>query len=217
MKKVDYPKIYNILIKHVDDYHVPVIDLMKTQGADPFRILIGTILSARTKDETTSKVGEKLFKKIKNFEDIRKIKQSDLEKLVYPVGFYKTKAANLKKLGLIMLNQKDIIPKKIEDLIKLPGVGRKTANLVVNIAFDDYGICVDTHVHRIMNRFGYIKTKNPFETEIKLREILPKKYWKGTNRILVAFGQNLCTPISPHCSQCPVVNYCNRVEVIKSR
>jgi endonuclease III len=204
MRSVNIDKIYSILKKEVIDYKVPIVDLIQIQTKDPFKVLITTILSARTKDGTTSIAAKKLF--------------IEIEKLIYPVGFYKTKAKHLKQLPIILKQEfNNKIPETIEELIKLPGVGRKTANLVVTIAFNKPGICVDTHVHKIMNRIGYIETKTPYETEMRLRDKLPKKYWKTINSILVAFGQNLCTPISPHCSNCPINKYCNRLGVKKSR
>ncbi len=218
MKSVKIDKIYSILKKEVINYKVPIVDIIQIQTKDPFKVLITTILSARTKDETTSKAAKKLFIKIKKIKDLEKFTQKEIEKLIYPVGFYKTKAKHLKQLPIVLKQEfNNKIPETINELIKLPGVGRKTANLVVTIAFNKQGICVDTHVHRIINRFGYINTKTPLETEIKLREKLPKKYWKPINSIIVAFGQNLCTPISPHCSECPIKKYCNKVGVKKSR
>ena len=218
MKSVKIDKIYSILKKEVINYKVPIVDIIQIQTKDPFKVLITTILSARTKDETTSKAAKKLFIKIKKIKDLEKFTQKEIEKLIYPVGFYKTKAKHLKQLPIVLKQEfNNKIPETINELIKLPGVGRKTANLVVTIAFNKQGICVDTHVHRIINRFGYINTKTPLETEIKLREKLPKKYWKPINSIIVAFGQNLCTPISPHCSEGPIKKYCNKVGVKKSR
>ncbi|MBT3395463.1 endonuclease III [archaeon] len=218
MRSVNIDKIYSILKKEVIDYKVPIVDLIQIQTKDPFKVLITTILSARTKDGTTSIAAKKLFIKIKKIKDIEKFTQKEIEKLIYPVGFYKTKAKHLKQLPIILKQEfNNKIPETIEELIKLPGVGRKTANLVVTIAFNKPGICVDTHVHKIMNRIGYIETKTPYETEMRLRDKLPKKYWKTINSILVAFGQNLCTPISPHCSNCPINKYCNRLGVKKSR
>ena len=173
---------------------------------------------ARTKDEVTSNAAKKLFVKVNKIKDLEKISRKELEKLIYPVGFYKTKAKNLKLLPKILKKEfNSIIPETIEELIKLPGVGRKTANLVVTIAFDKHAICVDTHVHRIMNRLGYIRTKTPHETEIILRKKLPRKYWKTINSILVAFGQNTCKPISPFCSKCPIYKECKRIKVKTSR
>ncbi len=216
MKKTNIDKIYSILKKEVINYKVPIVDIIQTK--DPFKVLITTILSARTKDEITSKAAKRLFTKVKKIKDLEKKSQKEIEKLIYPVGFYKIKAKNLKQLPIILKQEfNNKIPETIEELIKLPGVGRKTANLVITIAFNKHGICVDTHVHRIMNRFGYIKTKTPHETELKLRKKLPKRYWKIINSILVAFGQNLCRPISPHCSDCPINEYCNKLGVKKSR
>ena len=194
MRSVNIDKIYSILKKEVIDYKVPIVDLIQIQTKDPFKVLITTILSARTKDGTTSIAAKKLFIKIKKIKDIEKFTQKEIEKLIYPVGFYKTKAKHLKQLPIILKQEfNNKIPETIEELIKLPGVGRKTANLVVTIAFNKPGICVDTHVHKIMNRIGYIETKTPYETEMRLRDKLPKKYWKTINK------------------------YCNRLGVKKSR
>ena len=216
-KDSNIQKIYSILEKEIKKYDAPVIELVKVQHNDPFKILIATILSARTKDETTAKVCNKLFKKVKNFNDLKKIKEDELSKLIYPIGFYKTKAKNLKKLSIVIEKEfNNKIPETIEELILLPGVGRKTANLVVSVAFNKPAICVDVHVHRILNRIGYIKTKNPLETEMELRKKLHKKLWIKTNRIFVPYGQMLCKPINPLCSQCKIYNYCERNNVKKS-
>lgn len=211
-------KVLNILDEEVKDYKTPIVDLIKVKGGDSFKILIATILSARTNDKTTAEVCEKLFLKIKNFEDLDKLTVKQIEKLIYPVGFYKTKAKHLKKLPSVIFSEfNGKIPHTIEDLIKLPGVGRKTANLVRSTAFDKDGICVDTHVHRISNRWGYLKTKTPLETEMALRKKLPKKHWKKINYLLVSYGQNTCVPISPFCSKCVIRKYCKRIGVQKSR
>jgi len=182
--------------------------LLNGETDNPFKVLVTTMLSARTNDKTTSEVSEKLFLKIKNLEDIEKFSPEDIEKLIYPVGFYKNKARYLKQLPQVIKNEfNNKIPDTVDDLVKLPGVGRKTANLVVAIAFKKPAVCVDVHVHRIMNRIGYVVTKTPFETEMVLREKLPVKYWMTINFILVGFGQNLCRPLSPHCSICPIKDY----------
>lgn len=218
MKNVDINAIYRILSKEVKKYKVPVVDLIEIQTQDPFKVLVATILSARTKDETTAKVCEKLFLGIKNFEDLEKLSEKEIQGLIYPVGFYKNKTKHLKKLPAVIKDEfNGKIPEDIDDLLKLPGVGRKTANLVRAVAFKKDGMCVDIHVHRISNRLGYVKTKTPFETEMKLREKLPKKYWEKINSLFVAFGQNLCRPISPHCSKCPIIKYCNLVGVKNKR
>lgn len=216
MEEKDFSKALRILKKETQDYKVPIVELIEVQTKDPFKILVTTILSARTKDETTAKVARKLFKKIKKADDLRKPTQSQLEKMLFPVGFYKNKARLLKMLP-DALEQAGGIPDTVDELVKLPGVGRKTANLVVAVAFRKPAICVDTHVHRITNRWGYVKTATPFETEMALRKKLPRRYWLGINAMLVAFGQNLCSPISPRCSICPISAYCDKVGVGSSR
>jgi endonuclease III len=218
MKKVDISKIYAILKKEVINYKVPVVDLIEIQTQDPSKVLIATILSARTKDETTVQACKKLFQKVKKISDLNKLTQKQLEKLIYQVGFYKTKAKHLKQLPNTLKKEfNNKLPDTVEELIKFPGVGRKTANLVVTIGFKKHAMCVDVHVHRISNRLGYIKTKNPLETEMTLRKKLPKKYWANYNSILVAFGQNLCRPINPWCSKCPIIKHCSRIGVKNNR
>lgn len=192
----------------------PVVQFMEVRTLDPFRVLIATILSARTKDQTTTLVSQRLFERVKTLQDLEKVPLSKLETLIFPVGFYRTKARMLKKLpAVVQTLYGGVIPQTVEELIKLPGVGRKTANLVVTEAFDKQGICVDIHVHRISNRLGLIKTASPGETETALRKFLPGQYWKTWNRYLVAFGQTLCTPRHPKCQTCPIYNDCGRVAV----
>lgn len=218
MKKVDIENIYKILKKEVPKYDVPVVELIEARTRDPFKILIITILSARTNDRTTAIVANKLFSKVRKLDDLEKLSTGEIEKLIYPVCFYRNKAIHLKKLVYVI--KKDFhgkIPNDLDGLLKLPGVGRKTANIVLSVAFKKPGIGVDTHVHRIMNRLGYVKTKSPFETEMILRKKLNRKYWIPINPLLVAFGQNLCRPLSPHCSVCPIIKYCNQVNVSKKR
>ncbi len=218
MKEVKIDIIYKILKKEIENYDVPIVDLIQTQTEDPHKVLIATILSARTKDETTAAVCKKLFPKVSKIQDFSKYTQDQIEKMIYPAGFYKTKAKHLKLLPIIFKEKfNNVLPRTVEELIELPGVGRKTANLVVAVAFKKPGMCVDTHVHRIMNRFGYIKTISPYESEMALRDKLPLKYWEKINKILVSFGQHLCRPISPHCSKCPVYKYCNRINVTSQR
>jgi len=209
MNKI-FDLIFNILNKAIPKYNVPIIDLIKVQTNDPFKILIATILSARTKDTVTHLAANRLFEKVKSFKDLNKISEKEISRLIYPVGFYKTKAKHLKELPLAMKQFANKIPQDIESLLKLPGVGRKTANLVVSVAFNKDAICVDTHVHRISNRIGFIKTNTPFESEMQLRKILPKKYWKKINFYFVAFGQNICLPRNPKCNICPVNKYCEQ-------
>jgi len=208
--------VYRILKKEVINYNVPVVDLIEIQTEDPFKVLVATILSARTKDETTAKVCKKLFSEINVPEDLNKYSEKEIQDLIYPVGFYQNKAKYLKKLP-DALKQFNGVPNNIDDLVTLPGVGRKTANLVVAIAFKKPAICVDIHVHRIMNRLGYLETNTPYETEMELRKKLPEEYWITFNSIFVAFGQNLCRPISPYCSKCPISNECSRNGVEQTR
>ena len=192
----------------------PIIELIRAQTHDPFRILVATLLSARTKDSTTAVVCDRLFMKVNTAEDFRALTEAQIAKLIYPVGFYKTKAKHLKQLPDVLQKQfNGEIPQNIEALCELPGVGRKTANLVMIAAFDKYAMCVDTHVHRISNRLGLIQTNTPEKSEMALREKLPKRYWKAWNRYLVSFGQTRCRPIGPKCKDCPVEAYCDKVGV----
>lgn len=210
----DIPAVNKALKHEYETHNAPVIELIQAQTNSPFKVLVGTILSARTKDETTAQAVRKLFAVVNDHNDLRKLSIHEIEKLIFPVGFYHNKAKHLKKLPDVLDSEfAGIIPQTIDELCKLPGVGRKTANLVVTIAFDKYGICVDIHVHRISNRLGLIKTKTPLESEIKLREILPKRYWKTWNSHLVSFGQTRCKPIGPKCNQCPIEKYCSKIGV----
>ena len=184
----------------------------------PWAVLVSTILSLRTKDEVTLAASKRLLQKAGNPSQISKMKANSIEKLIYPVGFYHNKAQSLKKIADILLDQyKGKVPQTMEELLALPGVGRKTANLVLCESFDIDAICVDIHVHRISNRCGWLNSKNPEETEMTLREILPKKYWKRINYLLVLYGQRLCRPVSPFCSNCVIPNYCEKRNVEKSR
>ncbi|HPV14860.1 MAG TPA: endonuclease III [Candidatus Cloacimonadota bacterium] len=212
--KFDIDAVMEQLDIHYHTVKTPIVDLIQVKTKDPFKVMVATILSARTKDETTSKVSEELFKVVKNHHDLRKISYDDLNQLIWQVGFHNTKAKHLKELPDVL--DKEFggkVPSEIDDLLKLPGVGRKTANLVRVVAFQLPAICVDVHVHRISNRWGYIKTKTPLESEMALRKKLPEKHWLNYNSHLVAFGQNLCTPRKPKCSECPIYQYCKRVGV----
>ena len=211
-------KVLKILEKEYKKWDAPVVTLIKERTNDPFRILISTILSLRTKDEVTRKASQKLFERAKTPEEILKLTCKDIEKLIYPVGFYRRKAYTIKKISEIILSEyQGKVPDKLEELLSLPGVGRKTANLVITLGFNKEGICVDTHVHRISNRFGYVKTRNPYETEMKLRKKLPREWWTKYNDILVAFGQTICKPVGPKCNICPVEKYCEKVGVGKNK
>ncbi|GJM16346.1 MAG: endonuclease III [Thermodesulfobacteriota bacterium] len=218
MKPSDIHKIVKVLARETPKWDVPIVTLVAESSKDPFKVLISTVLSLRTKDETTAQASRRLFKLADNPSDMLKLSEKEIIKAIYPVGFYKTKAKNIRSICDDLITQYDgKVPDDIDELLKFKGVGRKTANLVVTLGYDKPGICVDTHVHRISNRFGYIKTKTPDETEFVLRDKLPKKYWIDYNNLLVSFGQHLCRPISPKCSICPVEKYCDRVGVSTSR
>ena len=207
-------RIHSRLKQYFAQTQSPVVQFMEVRTLDPFRVLVATILSARTKDQTTTLVSERLFKQIQTLDELGALSVKELETLIYPVGFYRTKARMLHKLpGAVNSLFGGTIPQTVEELVKLPGVGRKTANLVVTEAFDKQGICVDIHVHRISNRLGLLKTKSPAVTEVALRKRLPPEYWKTWNRYLVAFGQTLCTPLRPKCQGCPIYDDCARVGV----
>ncbi len=202
-------KIFKILKKDVRNLTKTTLEKVSYNYNTPFHILIATMLSARTKDETTLKVCETLFEKIKNNNDLLKINQNILKKTIYPIGFYRVKSRNLKKLALILKEKfNSRVPDRLESLLLLPGVGRKTANLVLISAFNQYGICVDTHVHRITNRWRYVHTSTPDETEFALRKKLPKHLWKIINNILVTYGKFICKPVRPLCSQCNIALHC---------
>ncbi len=185
---------------------------------DPFRVLIACLLSLRTKDETTGPAAARLFDLADTPEAMRRLPAKRIERAIFPVGFYRTKARVLLGVCRDLLERfGGQVPDDIDRLLTLKGVGRKTANLVVTQGFNKPGICVDIHVHRISNRLGYVKTKNPTETETALRKRLPRRYWIGYNDLLVSFGQNICHPVSPRCSQCPVRPRCARVGVTRWR
>ncbi|MCK5039935.1 MAG: endonuclease III [Candidatus Aenigmarchaeota archaeon] len=204
-------KIYSILESEFKKYPMPVVDLITIQTKDPYKILVATILSARTKDKTTKEAAERLFKQADSLVSLSKLSIEKIEELIYPVGFYKNKSEYLHELPKeIQMRFSGVIPSTIDNLVRLPGVGRKTANLVVSMAFNKPGICVDVHVHRICNRLGYVKTNKPYDTEMALRKKLPKKYWTYFNSYLVSFGQHLCRPVGPKCIECPIKEYCEK-------
>jgi endonuclease III len=191
---------------------------MSARWHDPFRVLIACLLSLRTKDETTGPASERLFALADTPEGMLRLRPRQIERAIFPVGFYRTKARVLQGISRDLLERfGGKVPADIDALLTLKGVGRKTANLVVTQGFAKPGICVDTHVHRISNRLGYVKTRDPGQTEVALRAKLPRRYWIGYNDLLVTFGQNVCLPVSPRCSECPVRTWCPRVGVTRSR
>jgi len=213
--KID--EIMRILKDHLKD-DVPVITRISRQRRDPFLVLIGTLLSLRTKDETTEKAMSRLMERARTPSEILSLRDEEIERLIYPVGFYRTKTRTLKDVSSAIIGRYGgVVPDTIDELLQMKGVGRKTANLVLNEGFGKPGICVDTHVHRISNRLGLVRTKNPHQTEDALREVLPEKYWIIYNTLLVAFGKRTCTPISPFCSTCPLARLCRKVGVTTHR
>jgi len=206
MSEID--EVFSILGHEVVKYDVPVIDLIKVHSGDPYRILVATILSSRTQDRTTAAAAERLFSRAPSLQALSKLTVEEIGRLIYPVGFFRTKARHLEELPTAIRESGGKIPEDMEGLMRLPGVGRKTASLVLALAFDKDAICVDVHGHRIPNRLGWVETKTPIETEMAPRRILPRKYWKRFNRIFVAFGQAVCKPVRPHCWDCPVTKYC---------
>jgi endonuclease-3 len=195
-----------------------VVGFVALQTGDPFRVLVSCLLSLRTKDGTTAAAARRLFALADAPNELAALDVRDVERAIYPVGFYRTKARRLIDLSRTLLQvHGGRVPDTLDALLDLKGVGRKTANLVLAQGFGQPAICVDTHVHRISNRWGYVRTKNPQATEAALRRKLPKRHWISYNDLLVAFGQTICQPTSPWCSRCPVEEFCPRRGVVRSR
>jgi endonuclease III len=212
-------RVLGILKREILKWKTPAVGVIAEQAIDrPFETLISTILSLRTKDKVTEEASRKLLERAPAPEILSAMPVEEIERLIYPVGFYHTKARNLREIcRRLQADFQGHVPGSMEELLGLPGVGRKTANLVLTVGFGDYGICVDTHVHRISNIWGYVHTKTPEETEFALRKKLPKKHWITYNDLLVAFGQNLCVPVSPWCSKCSIGAYCPQIGLRRSR
>ncbi len=210
-------EVMRLLTDYMKD-DVPVITRLSRSRKDPFLVLIGTLLSLRTKDETTEQAMKRLMEKARTPREILGLSDEEVQSLIYPVGFYRNKTRTLKEVSKTILEEYDgVVPDTVEELLKMKGVGRKTANLVVNEGYGKPAICVDTHVHRISNRLGLVTTRDPFHTEKVLMAILPERYWIVYNTLLVAFGQKVCTPVSPFCDRCPINSLCPRIGVKKHR
>jgi endonuclease-3 len=210
--------LVEILRRDAPGWGAPAVTLIADQTGDPFRVLISTVLSLRTKDETTAVASHRLFARAAGPDAMLRLRAATIAKLIYPVGFYRTKARAILSICRDLRDRYGgRVPNDLDELLTLHGVGRKTANLVLTLGFRAPGICVDTHVHRITNRLGYVRTGSPNETELALRRKLPPAHWIEINDLLVAFGQRLCRPISPHCSRCPIARYCMRRGVTMSR
>ena len=218
MKNSQIHQVIRKLTEAARAWNVPIVTEISRRRRDPFKVLISTVLSLRTKDETTAAASQRLYQLAETPEDMLKLTGEQIAKAIYPVGFYRTKAENILEICReLIVRFQGRVPEELEQLLSLKGVGRKTANLVITLGYGKPGICVDTHVHRISNRLGYVKTKTPEHTEFTLREKLPPEYWIIYNDLLVAFGQNICKPTSPFCSRCPIRRFCDRVGVKQSR
>jgi len=211
-------KVLTLLKKESSNWNVPIVTQVAQRSRDPFHVLISTLLSLRTKDVVTTEASRRLFHKANSPQSMLQLSAEKIQKLIYPVGFYKRKAENILRVCRILIEKYNSrVPDNLNELLTLPGVGRKTANLALTLGYGKPGICVDTHVHRVSNRLGYVRTKTPEQTEMALREKLPQKWWIPINDIFVAFGQTLCKPISPWCSRCAVEKLCEKVSVIRNR
>jgi endonuclease-3 len=218
MQDQEIHQVVEILRQEIKRWRPALVDDMAIEDRDPYKILNATILSLRTKDTITERIVPKLFALADNPADMVKHSVQEIADIIYQVGFYRTKARNILTIAQILLDKYDgQVPDDLEKLLKLPGVGRKTANLVLTAGFNKQGICVDVHVHRISNRWGYVQTKDPDQTEFALRKKLPVDYWMEYNKLLVTYGQNLCTSVSPWCSKCKLTEFCDRISVGKSR
>ncbi|SVB10116.1 uncharacterized protein METZ01_LOCUS162970 [marine metagenome] len=205
------------LKKEVRKFRTPSVTVIAKKN-DPFAVLVSCIISLRTRDEVTELASARLFTLAKLPAELLKLSNDKIEKAIYPAAFFRKKTKSLKDLCQVLVKEySGKVPDKLEELLKLKGVGRKTANLTLILGHNKPGICVDIHVHRISNRWGYVKTKSPDETEMVLREILPKRFWKGYNDLLVSFGQNLCKPVSPFCGACPIGDQCPKIGVNRFR
>lgn len=204
--------------KTVGKHPLPSVSRIARKKRDPFKVLVSTVLSLRTKDAVTMEASSRLFELADTPARLQRLPVRKVERTIYPVGFYKTKARTLRAIARRLVEEYEgKVPDTVDELLKLKGVGRKTATLVVSMGYGKPAICVDTHVHRVSNRLGIVETSNPHKTEFALMEVLPRKYWIGYNALLVAFGQRVCTPVSPRCTTCPLSKSCPRVGVVRIR
>jgi len=217
MKDKDVHDVARILKKTTRPWEDPSVN-QAAKKRDPYLVLISCILSLRTKDETTDGASVRLFRLADRPEAMITLSSEDIERAIYPVGFYRNKARTILDVSRALIETYGgRVPDDIDELLKFKGVGRKTANLVITVGFGKPGVCVDTHVHRVTNRWGYVSTRTPEETESALREKLPRRYWIEINGMIVSFGKRICHPTSPRCSICPLSTYCDRVGVTRSR
>jgi endonuclease III len=218
MSAAEIGAVIRTLRRQAPSWRPTAVAEVAAEQPDPFRVLIACLLSLRTQDATTREASERLFRVADTPAAMLRLSPARISRLIFPVGFYRTKARAIRQISRDLIERfGGAVPDEIDALLTLKGVGRKTANLVVTIGFAKPGICVDIHVHRISNRLGFVRTKSPDQTELALRAKLPRRYWIGYNDLLVAFGQNVCRPLSPHCSRCPVARWCRRVGVGRTR
>ena len=221
-RRIPWDRIYKAMTARLESagsvQPLPSVSAVARENSDPFRVLVATMVSLRTKDNVTRKASDSLLSVAGAPASLAALPASRIERLIYPAGFYRTKARNLRAAARILIEEyAGKVPAEMEQLLALPGVGRKTANLVRKLGFGLPGICVDTHVHRISNRMGWVSTRQPARTEEALMEILPRRYWISINELLVRYGQAVCTPLSPRCSACSVSRWCARAGVGRSR
>lgn len=218
MKSTDIHTVITILREEYTHWQTPAVTIVAQCNGSPFKVLISCLISLRTKDGVTAQASARIFARAETPQQMMKLSAEEIAQLIYPAGFYHTKAAQIALLShRIVVEYGGVVPDSIDELLKLKGVGRKTANLVITLGFGKAGICVDTHVHRICNRLGYVETKTAEQTEWALRSLLPPEYWIEINDLLVAFGQNHCHPVSPLCSSCKLSGLCPRIGVKLSR
>lgn len=197
---------------------IPAVSMMAVQLQDPFTVLISTVISLRTKDDVTLKASKRLMDAAPNAKEMVKLSEDEIAQLIFPAGFYKRKAVQIKEIAQILVDKYDgQVPSNAQDLMALPGVGLKTTNLTLNLGFGIEAICVDCHVHQISNRLGWIQTKTPEESEKALMKIMPRRFWIPLNELLVSYGQEICTSVSPKCSLCPENGRCPKVGVKRWR
>ena len=214
MKPDEIHHVIRTLREEYKNWQTPAVTIVAECNGSPFKVLISCIISLRTKDEVTALASARLFSRAQTPKAMAGLSEDELSQLIYPAGFYHTKAKQIALISKSLAEEHHgIVPDDIDELLRFKGVGRKTANLVMTLGFGKPGICVDTHVHRICNRLGYVKTKSPDETEKVLRAQLPSEYWIEINNLLVAFGQNHCHPVSPRCSSCRLYGVCDRIGV----
>jgi len=218
MKPFDIRTVIHVLEDEYRRWKTPAVTIVAHCGCSPFKVLVSCIISLRTKDEVTAVASARLFEVADTPQRLSCLSEDEIAMLIFPAGFYRNKAGQIRQISERLCREYNgCVPDELDELLKFKGVGRKTANLVLTLGFGKQGICVDTHVHRICNRWGYLQTRTPEETEMALRARLPAEFWVRINDLLVAFGQNHCTPLSPFCSTCRLLNVCAQNDVIKYR